>query len=134
MFLLGNSVVSWSTKKQPTIATSSTKGEYMALSRGVRHGLWFRQFLGDIGLDQEGVSTLILTDNMGAIELAKDARHRPLTKHIDVSYHFLQQYVAARIFDVVHCPSHAMLTDGLTKPIDGAPFNFMVDRLGLVQD
>jgi len=89
----------------------------MALSWGVRHGLWLRQFLGDIGLDQEGMPTLILMDNVGAIELAKDMRHCPLTKHIDVSHHFLRQHVTARTFDVTHCPSHAMLADGLTKPL-----------------
>jgi len=132
VFLLGSPAILWSTKKQPTVATSSTEGEYMALSRGMRHGLWFHQFLGDIGLDQGGIPTLILMDNLGAIELAKDARHHPLTKHINVSHHFLQHHVEARTFDVVHCPSHTMLADGLTKPIDSAPYDFMINGLGLV--
>jgi len=133
VFLLGSSAILWSTKKQPTVVTSSTEGEYMALSWGIWHGLWFHQFLGDISLDQGDIPTLILMDNMGAIELTKDAQHRQLTKHIDVTYHFLRQYVTTRTFDVMHCPSREMLADGLTKPIDGVPFNVMVDGLGLVQ-
>ena len=106
----------------------------MALSWGIWHGLWFCQFLGDIGLDLEGTLTLILMDNMGSIKLAKDVRHHPLMKHIDVTHHFIQQHVVARTFDIVHCPSHAMLTDSLTKPIDSTSFDFMLDGLGLIWD
>jgi hypothetical protein len=72
VFLLGLSAISWSSKKQTTVATSSVDGEYQAGSMTVRHGLWLRRLLIELGLDElETSPTTIFINNRGAIDLTK---------------------------------------------------------------
>ena len=40
VFQLGNSLVSWHSKRQPTIALSNTEEEYQALSNTIRELVW----------------------------------------------------------------------------------------------
>src|SRR5882724_2415250 len=39
-FSLSSGLVSWSSKKQPTIVTSSTKAEYFANCHGTKEAMW----------------------------------------------------------------------------------------------
>lgn len=48
---LGDSPFSWHSKQQPTVAGSSTEGEYMALSLTGQQGLWLHWLLYDIDLN-----------------------------------------------------------------------------------
>ena len=128
---LGNRTISWSSRKQTTVAASSTEGEYMALSYGTKQGLWMRRFLTDIGLAFEGVKTPLFVDNQGSIDLSKDARFHARTKHIDVQHHFVRERVADGTFRVTHCPSKLNIADGLTKPLAREAFESMIDGLNL---
>jgi hypothetical protein len=70
-FSLGDGIVSWSSKRQPTVALSTTKAEYMAASHCTREAIWLRQLLDDMRCKyNEG--TLIMYDNQGAIALTKN--------------------------------------------------------------
>jgi hypothetical protein len=104
LFRVWRAVVSWKTKLQPTVATSSTEAEYMAASAAAREALWLRQLLKEIlgqGLDptsitaskKEGV-VLLLVDNQGAIALASNPVNHESTKHIDIKHHFIREQVA----------------------------------------
>ena len=132
VFLLGNSVFSWSSKQQPTVAASATKGEYMSRSHSTCQGLWLCQMLIELGLELEDISTTIFVDNWGTIDLSKDSRYQQHTKHIDIQHHFICKCVENGTFEIIHCLSHLMLADGLTKPLPCNSFSKMVDRLSLI--
>jgi hypothetical protein len=131
VFQLGGSTVSWASKKQPTVAASSTEGEYMALSYASKQAMWIRRFLTEIGLDQEGISMPFHVDNAGAIELSKEARHHSRTKHIDVHHHFIRERVADNTFSISHVPSSGQLADICTKPLVPDIFFSFLPPLGL---
>lgn len=98
-----------------------------------RHGLWLRRLLTELGLDElEDSPTTLFIDNRSAIDLTKDNRNHPRTKHIDIIHHFIRERVEDGTFSVIHCPSAEMLADGFTKPLAREPFNKMVEGLGLV--
>lgn len=61
-FLLANGAVSWMSKKQPTVALSSTEAEYMAASSVTRKAIWLRRLLLELGFAQED-ATRILTNS-----------------------------------------------------------------------
>ena len=44
-FIMAGAAVSWSSKKQLSIALSSTEGEYKAISHATKEALWIQQFL-----------------------------------------------------------------------------------------
>lgn len=116
VFLLGGGAVSWRSKRQPTVALSTTEAEYMALAEAAREAIWLRLFLSELGFSQRSAIT-IFDDNQGAISLARNPVHHARTKHIDVRYHYVREQVAAGTINVLYCVTHDMVADILTKPL-----------------
>ncbi|GJT40919.1 retrovirus-related pol polyprotein from transposon TNT 1-94, partial [Tanacetum coccineum] len=89
MQLLGDRLVSWSSKKQKSTAISSTKAEYIALSRCCAQILWMRSQLIDYGL---GFNKIPLDCyNKSAIALCCNNVQHSRSKHIDIRHHFIKE-------------------------------------------
>ena len=71
VFQIGDSAISWSSRKQSTVAKSSTEAEYVALSSAAQEAVWLRRLMKDLGRSVDR-STTIYEDNQGAKELAKN--------------------------------------------------------------
>jgi hypothetical protein len=82
---LGNSSVSWSSKKQPTVATSLTEAKYVAALYCTRTVVWICHLLSE--LDATFGPSKLFLDNQGSIDLTKDPWHSQRTWHIDVAHH-----------------------------------------------
>ena len=61
-FTLGYGVFSWCSKKQETVAQSTTEAEFVVATVAVNQALWLRKILIDLNLEQKE-STEILVDN-----------------------------------------------------------------------
>ena len=135
VFMLGDSVISWKAKQQPTVAASSTEAEYMSVSQMAHQGLWIRRLLIELGLNHMELDpTTVFLDNRGAIDLSKESHHHNRTKHIDIQHHFICEHIEDRTFHIIHCPTHLMLADVLTKPLPFPTFSRCCDGLGLVSN
>ena len=121
VFQIGNSTVSWSSKKQSIVALSSTEAEYVSLCSAAQETVWFRHLLKDIGLLQ-ATSTLIYEDNQGAMCLAKNPKDHSRTKHIDIKYHYTRELVANKILQIQYVPTGEMIADTLTKGLPKPKF------------
>jgi hypothetical protein len=73
VFKADNSTISWSSKKQATVAKSTTEAEYVALSQATQEAIWMRKLLSDIGYKIDK-PTVMYEDNQGAIEIAKNPK------------------------------------------------------------
>ncbi|KIJ15237.1 hypothetical protein PAXINDRAFT_52820, partial [Paxillus involutus ATCC 200175] len=131
VFQLGIATISWNSKKQPTVAASSTEAEYMAISHAAKQGLWLRQLMRELGIFANDGPTELFVDNTGAIALTKEARFHARTKHIDVHYHFVRERVEDRSFAILHVPTGEMIADGLTKPLPRVGHEDMLDNLSI---
>eukprot|EP00250_Pteridium_aquilinum_P026951 c33899_g1_i1 orf=132-314(+) len=60
--MLGNSCVSWLSKKQPIVATSSYEAKYRAAFTATVECVWLRRLVADLGVGQE-TATTIYTDS-----------------------------------------------------------------------
>ena len=69
VFLAGNGTTTWCSRKQVSIALSSTEAEYVPLSEAVREACWLRSLYSELGLLQEAVPTLIWGDNEALQEM-----------------------------------------------------------------
>ena len=52
VFFLGEGPISWSSKRQPTIALSTMEAKYMAASQLAKEAIWLRQLIADVGCMQ----------------------------------------------------------------------------------
>ena len=82
VFTIAGGAVSYSSKKQSSVALSSTESEYMALLHTLKEQIWLLCFLKEIGYPTD--QNTIYCDNQGAIALANNPEHHARTKHIDI--------------------------------------------------
>jgi hypothetical protein len=87
---LGRSLVSWASKKQNSVALSSSEGEYIAAGHYCAQLLWMRQTLRDYGYKLTKVP--LLCDNESAIRMTDNPVEHSRTKHIAIRYHFLRDH------------------------------------------
>jgi len=132
-FQLGDAVVSWNSKKQSNVATSSSEAEYVALAHGAKQALWLRYVTRDIGVCKgaELPTTELLSDNTAAIAIAREARFHGRSRHIGTQFHFVRERVEDGTFEITHVPTADMLADGLTKPLTRQPHETMLARFSL---
>ncbi|KAJ1700426.1 hypothetical protein LUZ63_000205 [Rhynchospora breviuscula] len=81
IFFLATSAISWSSKKQATVALSSAEAEYISLNSAACQAVWLRKILEDVGQVQKQATT-IYCDNQSAISMTKNLVFHGRTKHI----------------------------------------------------
>ena len=69
---IGKGAVSWLSKRQATVALSTTEAEYVVHSTATQEAIWLRRLLTDVGEPLEE-PTVINEDNQGAIAMAKNS-------------------------------------------------------------
>ena len=131
-FSLRSGAVSWSSKKQKTIADSTCAAEYMAASEAGRELVWMRTLLRELGFGPTH-ATPLLCDNLAAVLLCGDQAFHNRVKHIDVRYHWIRERVESEELVVGHIPSSGNLADVLTKALPGPHFVCMRGYLGIHQ-
>jgi len=116
MFSFGNGVVSWSSKKQPTIALSSTKAEYRGAAIVACEVIWLQKLLSDLG-QLVDAPIVIYCDNISSILLANNPIYHARTKHIEVYYHFIRKKVLAKQINLIHVNTKDQVVDIFTKAL-----------------
>lgn len=129
-FLIDGGAISWSSKKQPIIALSTTEAEYIALTHAGRELVWLRQLLSEIARPLHHPSTLHC-DNQSAIALSKDNMINARTKHFDIRYHWIRELVSDNVISITYCPTDTMVADVLTKALARPKLERFTAELGL---
>jgi hypothetical protein len=101
---LGDSLVSWSPKRQPVVSRSSAEAEYRAVANGVAKAVWLRQLLQELH-SPLAKSTLVFYDNVSAVYLSTNPVQHQRTKHIEIDLHFVRERVACGDVRVLHVPT-----------------------------
>lgn len=118
---LGDSLVSWSSKRQPTVSRSSAEAEYRAVANAAAECIWLRQLLGELHLDV-AKATVIFCDNVSAVYMSSNPVHHKRTKHIELDIHFVRERVQLGALRVLHVPTGEQFADVLTKGLPTATF------------
>jgi hypothetical protein len=126
---LGSSLVSWSSRKQSSVAQSTTEAEYVAAASCCSQLLWITYTMSDFG--DEYTHVPLQCDSTSAISVAKNPILHSKTKHIEVRYHFLRDNVEKGKIALIHVLTHDQLAAILTKPLDQATFTRLRGELGV---
>lgn len=81
-------LISHVSKKQTTVALSSTEAEYMAATHVMQEGLWLHLLFTELKVPFASPVPIYL-DNSGAIALSTTAKFHQHSKHIDIQYYFI---------------------------------------------
>ena len=119
LFIYSGAAISWNSKRQQTVALSSTEAEYMAGTSTTQEATYLRKVLKDLQETQMEPTTINM-DNQGAITMAKDFMANRRTKHIEVKYHFIREKIEDKTIRVQYLPTEEMPADCLTKAVGPA--------------
>lgn len=82
MVTIGSSIFSWKTKKQDTVALSSTEAECRELTEVLREMKWVKGLLRDFGISNGPMA--LRCDNQSAIYLTANPVFHERTKYIEI--------------------------------------------------
>ncbi|XP_038976116.1 uncharacterized mitochondrial protein AtMg00810-like [Phoenix dactylifera] len=125
---LGDNPISWSSKKQPTIARSSTEAEYRALAITSTEIIWLRRLLSEFHISPT-TPTALLCDNVSALALAANPVFHARTKHIEIDYHFIREKVNSGEIKLSHISSIDQPADLFTKAHSSQRHHLLCSKL-----
>jgi hypothetical protein len=130
IFLLNGGPVSWDSRKQRTVALSTTEAEYMALSEGVKEAIYLQRLLQELGAD-EMIGSVVFCDNKGSLRLAENPTFHARSKHIDIRHHFVRDVLRTKRVTLEHVPTDHQVADFLTKGLPKMKHSWCVESSGL---
>ncbi|GJV10217.1 retrovirus-related pol polyprotein from transposon TNT 1-94 [Tanacetum coccineum] len=129
MQLLGDRLISWSSKRQKSTAISSTEAEYIALSGCCAQVLWMRSQLTDYGLGFNKIP--MYCDNKSAIALCCNNVQHSRSKHIDIRFHFIKEQVENGVVELYFVNTEYQLANIFTKALGRERIEFLINKLGM---
>ena len=126
----GSNPISWSSKKQSTVARSSTEAEYQAVAADVAELDWIVNLFRKLHLPLHKTPT-VLCDNVGATYLCKNPIFHSRMKHVAIDFYFVRDQVEKKQIEVKHIHSADQLADALTKPLSKKQFARIISKIGI---
>lgn len=121
----------WSSKKQATVALSSTEAEYAAVTSATQEVFHLRALLKSVGYEQSS-PTMIHCDNQSTMALAKNPVLHARTRHVEVRMHFVRDTVEEKVIQLKYVRSDENMADVLTKALSSIKHLQHTTNLGLV--
>ncbi|GJR63446.1 ribonuclease H-like domain-containing protein [Tanacetum coccineum] len=116
---LGNNLLSYSAKRQPTLSYSSAEAAYHGVANAVAERCWLSNLLREL-LTPLSSNTLFYYDNVSVVYLSSNPVQHQCTKHIEIDIHFVRELVAAGQVRVLYVLSRYKYADIFTKGLHSA--------------
>ena len=119
-FAYGN-LIMWKSKVQPLTACSTHEAELIALTFASQEAVWFKRLLLEIGLILNSPIP-IMCDNQGTVFTAHNPNQNQRSKHLDIRYFKVRQYIEEKLVNVLFVPTKLNLADFFTKSLNTQSF------------
>jgi hypothetical protein len=113
---LNGDIISYSSKKQVCVATSSSEAELYAEASAIKEVIWLKGLLKELGLNVQ-MNVIVFCDNQSTIAISNNGLTSERTKHIDISYKFIKQYITSGLIKPTWISTDNQQADILTKQL-----------------
>ncbi|KAJ0948746.1 putative RNA-directed DNA polymerase [Helianthus annuus] len=128
---LGNSLVSWKSKKQSVVARSTAEAEYRAMCSACCEVMWILNLLKELYVECS-LPVNLFCDSQSAISIAFNPVFHERTKHFELDLHFLREKISAGVVVPVKVTSEQQLADLFTKGLNGSQHDTLCEMLGML--
>ena len=126
---LAGAPVSWVSRKQKTVALSSTEAEYMSMTDAIKQIAWMKSLYGELGFTVNNIELNI--DNQGALFNAQNNVVETKTKHINIKYHYVRENVKDQTVHLLYIHTNEQQADILTKNLPRVKFEELRSLIGI---
>jgi hypothetical protein len=110
--------ISWKSKGQKSVTLSSSEAEFVALSEAAKEIKFVAQILMSMGIPVK-LPIVVRVDNIGAIFMAENVTTSTRTRHVDVRYHFVREFVEDGFIRIIFVRTTENKADIFTKNVTG---------------
>jgi len=121
-------LISWSTKKQQTVALSTAEAELMAVVEVEKETAWTKMMIESMGM-KVNLPIKIKSDNQSAVKITVNDIDHDRIKHFRIRFHYIRDLIDSKEIEVEWCTSQQQIADIFTKTLTAQPFIRQRDRL-----
>lgn len=110
---IGGTPISWCSRLQPCVSTSTAEAEYYSLSECSKQCIWYLNLLKELNFNINTID--INVDNKAAIFISENNLINQKVKHIDIRYHYIRELIKENKIKLKYIKSQENIADGLTK-------------------
>ena len=123
--------VTWCSRKQDMVATSSTDAETRAVAEGIREAIWIRTLIQRIeGREIEPLA--IYCDNQGTLKSSRNPIASKNSKHYEIPKHYIRENVLTGVVELFYVITHDQIADILTKALGRSKFHHFRKLMGVM--
>ncbi|KAE8732274.1 hypothetical protein F3Y22_tig00002237pilonHSYRG01326 [Hibiscus syriacus] len=132
VFKLGSGIISWCSKRQPTVSLSTTEAEYRAAAMAAQESTWLIQLMNNLHQPVDYAIPLYC-DNQSTIRLAENHVFHARTKHVEAHYHFVREKVLQEEIEMRQIKTDEQIADLFTKSLSVGKFEHFRRQHGVIQ-
>lgn len=116
VFTHQGAAISWGTRRQRTIALSTTEAEFMAIVAAIQESIWLKRLEKELIVNAT-YPLILFCDNKSAIHVATNNSYSSRTKHVDIKSKFISEAIKNNQIVLKYIETNNMLADILTKGV-----------------
>ena len=89
-----------------------------------------KKLLSDYEIPQD--TMVVYCDSSSAIDISKNPVQHSKTKHIEIRYHFIRDFVERKIVSLEYIPTERLNANIFTKPLDRSKFETLRQVIGVI--
>ena len=124
-------MIAWRSRKQTSVALSTTEAEYIAACVASGEAVWLPKMLSGL-FDLQLEATCIYCDNQSCIKLSENPVFHDKSKHIEIKYRYMRNMVEKGAVKLQYVATDEQIADVLTKPLSRVKLEYFIDKLGVV--
>ncbi|CAA7043465.1 unnamed protein product [Microthlaspi erraticum] len=127
---IGDSLVSWKSKKQDTVSCSSAEAEFRAMAFATKEMIWLSRLLVSLKIPFQE-PTHLYCDNTAAIHIANNFVYHERTKHVEIDCYKIRESIDSGFIKTMFVDSVDNLADCLTKLLHPTMFHGLIHKMGV---
>lgn len=128
---LYGATISWATRKQASVALSTTEAELMALCQASCEAIWVVNLLKVLDVEVK-LPVTVYEDNQSCIAICLEPRKHRRIKHIDIQYFFVRELIQKNQIQLQYKPTEEQIADAMTKGLPAPRFRKLRELLGFI--